>query len=82
MGCALTAAIGSVLPMTAGWKHVRQWFVDEYLIKCTSDIAIALYIGWLDVGNDCRVVSSNIRAHGRSRSYRGRFCAYPSWKPF
>jgi hypothetical protein len=60
MGCVLTAAIGRVLPMTAGRKHVRRLYVYGYLVECTSDIAVALYIGWLDVGNDCRVVSSSI----------------------
>jgi hypothetical protein len=46
--------------MTARF-YVRLCCVDGYLLKCTSDIAIALYVGWFGVRDDCRVVSFKIK---------------------
>jgi hypothetical protein len=48
--------------MTAGGMLVRRRAVSRHLLKRTGDIAVALYIGWLGIGDDCRVVSYNLKA--------------------
>jgi hypothetical protein len=42
-------------------NNVRVLYMDGYSLECTSYIAIALYIGWLGVRDDYRVVSFKIK---------------------